>query len=203
MEGQEAFGWSTRGVSWRLCACFIWLDMTTPPWCREKVMVYYYIHTLSCRIGNVVASHAEDCRIDSRLRLQRFKLYTRRSESTAHKGWGLRPCQLDLTTLTPLSVADCGRLQLGVPHRATSVEYCKLLIINSTFCSSRFCAGRLMAIEDLIVFNNSQHGDQNERTSVRTDISQNGHQSERTSVRTGINPNGHMTERTLDWTDIN
>ena len=31
-----------RGVSWWLCVCFIWLDMTTPPWCREKVMVYYY-----------------------------------------------------------------------------------------------------------------------------------------------------------------
>ena len=29
-----------RGVFWWLCVCFIWLDMTTPPWCREKVMVY-------------------------------------------------------------------------------------------------------------------------------------------------------------------
>ena len=32
-----------RGVSWWLCVCFTWLDMTTPPWCREKVMVYYYL----------------------------------------------------------------------------------------------------------------------------------------------------------------
>ena len=32
-----------RGVSWWLCVCVIWLDMTTPPWCREKVMVYYII----------------------------------------------------------------------------------------------------------------------------------------------------------------
>ena len=24
------------------CVCFIRLDMTTPPWCREKVMLYYY-----------------------------------------------------------------------------------------------------------------------------------------------------------------
>ena len=30
--------------------------------------------------------------------------------------------QLDLP-LTPLSVAGCGRLQLGVPHWATSVDY--------------------------------------------------------------------------------
>ena len=33
-------------------------------------------------------------------------------------------CQLDLPALTPLSVAGCGRLQLGVPHWATSVDYC-------------------------------------------------------------------------------
>ena len=32
-----------RGVSWCLCVCFIWLAMTTPPRCREKVMVYYYL----------------------------------------------------------------------------------------------------------------------------------------------------------------
>ena len=29
--------------------------------------------------------------------------------------------QLDLASLTPLSVAGCGRLPLGVPHWATSV----------------------------------------------------------------------------------
>ena len=33
--------------------------------------------------------------------------------------------QLDLPSLTPLSVAGCGRLQLGVFHYATSVNYCK------------------------------------------------------------------------------
>ena len=33
--------------------------------------------------------------------------------------------QLDLPSLTPLSVAGCGRLQLGVPHWATSVDNCK------------------------------------------------------------------------------
>ena len=35
-----------RGESWWLCVCFIWLDMTTSPCCREKVMVYYYIITV-------------------------------------------------------------------------------------------------------------------------------------------------------------
>ena len=33
--------------------------------------------------------------------------------------------QLNLLSLTPLFVAGCGRLQLGVPHWATSVDYCK------------------------------------------------------------------------------
>ena len=33
--------------------------------------------------------------------------------------------QIDLPSLMPLSVAGCGRLQLGVPHWATSVYYCK------------------------------------------------------------------------------
>ena len=55
--------------------------------------------------------------------------------------------QLDLPSLTPLSVAGCGRLQLGVPHWATSVDYCKWLIIDPTFCGRRFSTGRLLAIE--------------------------------------------------------
>ena len=33
--------------------------------------------------------------------------------------------QWDLPSLTPLSVAGCGWLQLGAPHWATSVNYCK------------------------------------------------------------------------------
>ena len=56
--------------------------------------------------------------------------------------------QLDLPSLTPLSVAGCGRLQLGVPHWAASVDYCKWLIIDPTFCGSGFSTGRLLTIED-------------------------------------------------------
>ena len=33
---------------------------------------------------------------------------------------GVTASQLDLPSLTPLSVAGCGRLQLGVDHLATS-----------------------------------------------------------------------------------
>ena len=41
------------------------------------------------------------------------------------RGWWGTTSQLDLPALIPLSVAGCGRLQLGVPHCATSVDYCK------------------------------------------------------------------------------
>ena len=53
---------------------------------------------------------------------------------------------LDIQYRTLLSVAGCGRLQLGVLHLATSVDYCKQLIIFTTFCGSRFSTGRLLAI---------------------------------------------------------
>ena len=58
--------------------------------------------------------------------------------------------QLDLPSLTPLFVAGCWRLQLGVPHLATSVYYCKLFIIDPTFCGSRFYTGRLLAIKTFL-----------------------------------------------------
>ena len=44
----------------------------------------------------------------------------RSSGGTAHEGAGAT-CQFDLQSLTPLSVAGCGRLELGVCHWATSV----------------------------------------------------------------------------------
>ena len=46
--------------------------------------------------------------------------------------------QLDLPSLTPLSEPGCGRLQLGVLHWATRVDYWNLLIIDPTFCDCRF-----------------------------------------------------------------
>ena len=60
--------------------------------------------------------------------------------------------QLDLPSLTPFSVAGCGRLQLGVPYWATLVYYCKSLKIGPTFCGSRFSTGRLLAIEEFTFF---------------------------------------------------
>ena len=63
-------------------------------------------------------------RLQDRIRavaeVHRFILSTMRSCGTAHEGGGASS-QLDLPSLTPLSVAGCGRLQLGVPHWATLV----------------------------------------------------------------------------------
>ena len=81
------------------------------------------------------------------LRLHRFILCTRHS-GVQPKMVGGATSQLDLSSLTPLSVAGCGRLQLEVPHCATSVDYCKQLIIGPTFCGSRFSTGKLLSIED-------------------------------------------------------
>ena len=57
--------------------------------------------------------------------------------------------QLDLPSLTPLSVAGCGR---SSATRSSPLgyfsNYCKELIIDPTFCGSRFSTGRLLAIED-------------------------------------------------------
>ena len=81
-------------------------------------------------MDKVVASHAEGCKV---------------TRSNPGGGWAARDLyyaggalqgvlpmsvggatsQLDLPSLKPLSVAAFGRLQLGVPHWAASVDYCK------------------------------------------------------------------------------
>ena len=82
------------------------------------------VHTLSGRIGKVVASHAEDCKVarsnpgcgirsctagrrSAGTAADLFILYMRRSAGTAVRV-GDATSQLDLPTLTPLSVAGCG-----------------------------------------------------------------------------------------------
>ena len=44
-------------------------------------------------------------------------------------GVGLTASQLDVLSLTPLSVAGCGRLQLRVAHWATSVALLQVVDI--------------------------------------------------------------------------
>ena len=85
-------------------------------------------NTLSGRLGKVVASHAAShCswlpRIASRSIPAEVRC-TSRSGGTAHEDRGATS-QLDLPSLTPLSVAGCGWLQLGIPNWAASVHYCK------------------------------------------------------------------------------
>ena len=56
-----------------------------------------------------------------------FLPYSRNSSYLIGAQWVLpmkargETSQLDLPSLTPLSIAGCGQLQLGVPHWATSV----------------------------------------------------------------------------------
>ena len=91
---------------------------------------WYYpestLYTLSDRTGKVVASHAEGCKIESRLRLSCTDLYyARGARGELPMRVGGATSLLGLPSLTPLSVAGCGQLQLGVLHWATSVDYCK------------------------------------------------------------------------------
>ena len=60
--------------------------------------------------------------------------------------------QLDLPSLTPLYVAGCGRVQLGVAQWPTLVALRQVVdnyIIDPTNSGSRFYSGGLLAIEDL------------------------------------------------------
>ena len=81
------------------------------------------IYTLSGRLGKVVASHVAVARsIAPEVAL----IYTMHEaiRGTAHEGGGCDQ-SIGLPSLMTLPVAGCGWLQLGVPHWAASVHYCK------------------------------------------------------------------------------
>ena len=61
------------------------------------------------------------------------------------KGWGVTASQLELSSLTPLSVAGCGRLQVGVAHCAT--------LVDPTNSGSIFSFTGLLAIKDCLFKN--------------------------------------------------
>ena len=82
----------------------------------------YMHYTLSGRIGKVVASHAEVARSNPAECTDLY--YARGAQGVLPMRVGGATSQLDLLFLTPLSIAGCGWLQLGVPHWAASV-YCK------------------------------------------------------------------------------
>ena len=81
------------------------------------------IHTLSGRIDKVVASHAAVARS---IPLRCTDLYyARGAQGVLPMRVGGATSQLDLPSITPLSVAGCGWLQLGSPRWAASVHYWK------------------------------------------------------------------------------
>ena len=84
-------------------------------------------HEWPHRQGGCLASwRLQGCKIESRLSLSCADLYCSRGAQGVlpmRVGGAMR--QLDLPPQTPLPVAGCGRLQLGVSHWATSVDYCK------------------------------------------------------------------------------
>ena len=43
IKAQVSSIWAKGCILMTVCVCFIRLDMTTPPWCRDKVMVYIII----------------------------------------------------------------------------------------------------------------------------------------------------------------
>ena len=77
--------------------------------------------------GCLACCRLQVCKIESRLWLSCTDLYYARGAQGVlpMRVGGRATCQLELPSLTPLSVAGCGRLQLGVPHWDTSVDYCK------------------------------------------------------------------------------
>ena len=42
IKAQVSSIWAKGCMLMIVCVCVIWLDMTTPSWWKEKVMVYYY-----------------------------------------------------------------------------------------------------------------------------------------------------------------
>ena len=84
-------------------------------------------YTPSGRTGSALVWHARGRAFQSRLVQQVLRFVGSVNtvqyvdlRGTAHEGRGATS-QLDIQSLTPLSVAGCGRLQLGVLHWPTSV----------------------------------------------------------------------------------
>ena len=109
--------------------------------------------TLSGRTGSALVWHTRGsvfepaCSKSSDLQTVLTPCNTWSSEGTAHEGGG---CDQSIGSTVSDAIVRC-RLwstALGVPHWATSVDYCKQLIIDPTFCGRRFSTGRLLATED-------------------------------------------------------
>ena len=96
-------------------------------------------------------------RFPVKLRLHRFILCTRRSGGTAHESRG---CHQEIGSTVSDAIVHSWLWSTATmsSHWATSEDYCKLLIIDHTFCVSRFSTGRLLAIEHITFTNWSREG---------------------------------------------
>ena len=109
---------------------------------QQPTVLYFILHTFYTKIGrtytlsgltgSVLAWHSEGSMFEALWVQQVLWFATRISLCNTWSSGGTALCrvggatsQLDLPSLTPFSVAGCGRLQLGAPHWATSVNYCK------------------------------------------------------------------------------
>ena len=111
---------------------------------------FHWSYTLSGCIGKVVASHAAVA-LSSPVKCTDL-YYAWGTQGILPMRVGGATSQLDHRLWCHCPKAGCGWLHLGVPHWAASVHYCKQLIIDPTFCGSRFSTGRLLAIEDFTFF---------------------------------------------------
>ena len=76
--------------------------------------------------GCLACWRLQGCKIESRLRLSCTDLYKALgAQVVLPMRVGGATSQLDIPSLTTLSVPGCGRLQLGVPHWAAPVDYFK------------------------------------------------------------------------------
>ena len=88
--------------------------------------IYYLLnYTLSGSTGKVVASHAKISRsslgLTEAVPIYMYCALVALRGYCPVRGEGLTASQLDLPSVTPLSVAGCGRLKLGATHWATWV----------------------------------------------------------------------------------
>ena len=109
---------------------------------------------MSGRTGRALGWHSEGRAFDPPWLQQVLKFVSRIAPFNTWSSGGTSLCRLggatshlDLPSLTPLSVACCGLLQLGVAHWATSVD---LQVFDNWphILWYRFSIGSLMAIED-------------------------------------------------------
>ena len=97
--------WMLLSLAWLVC----WMPLSFIPW-------------VAALQGGCLACCG--CTLGSRRGCT--DLYCARgAQGVLHIRVGGATSQLDLPSLTPLSAAGCGWLQLGVPHWAASVQYCK------------------------------------------------------------------------------